>query len=84
MVTRLVCEASYRLARAGGAAMTQEEDSLVDEIMTTEFRLRENQRVQRRVNSVRKGGRGESPEPLPVRSRRFANASTRLCLVMKK
>jgi hypothetical protein len=84
MATRLICEASYRLARAGGAAMTEEEDEMIDGIMTCEHRLRIKQREQRRINSVRKGGRGESPEPLPMRSRRKANASTRLRLVVNK
>jgi hypothetical protein len=84
MCTRLICEASYRLARAGGAAMTEDEDELIDEIMTNEFRLREKRREQRRIKTVRKGGCGELPEPFPVRSRHTANASTRLCLVMKK
>lgn len=84
MATRLLCEASYRLVRAGGAALTEEEDELLDSIMTSEYRLRIKQREQRRVNSVRKGGRGESPEPLPARSRRRANTSTRLRLVVNK
>jgi hypothetical protein len=84
MATRLICEASYRLARASGAAMTEEEDELLDDIMTCEFRLRISQRRQRRSNSLRKGGLGELPEPLPVRRRRTAIASTSLRLVVKK
>jgi hypothetical protein len=86
MKTRLLCEASYRLARAGGAALTEVEDDLIDEIMTCEFRLRENQRKQRRCksNSVRKGGRGESPEPFTRRSRSNASASSPLRLVVKQ
>jgi hypothetical protein len=84
MATRLICEASYRLARAGGVAMTEEENDLLDEIMTFEYRLRITQRKQRRVNSMRKGGREELPEPLPVRRRRTANVSTNLRLVVKK
>jgi hypothetical protein len=83
MATRLICEASYRLARAGGAAMTEEEDELLDEIMTAEYRLRIHRRKQRRVNPMRKGGLQESPEPLPVRRRRQASASTDLRLVVK-
>jgi hypothetical protein len=84
MATRLIGEASYRLARASGQAMTEEESELIDDIMTDEFRLREKQREQRRLNSVRKGGREESPEPLPARRRRTAYASTSLRLVVKK
>jgi hypothetical protein len=84
LATRLICEASYRLARAGGPAMTEDEDELIEQIMTMDYRLREIQRRQRRSNSVRKGGLGESPEPLPVRRLRTANASTSLRLVVKK
>jgi len=80
MATRLICEASYRLARAGGAAMTEEEDEMLDVIMTSEYRLRIEQRKQRRVNSVRKGGRGESPEPLTRRG----STSSKLRLVQMK
>jgi hypothetical protein len=85
MATRLICEASYRLARAGGAAMTEEEDELLDDIMTCEYRLRISQRRQRRgkYETVRKGGRGELSEPLPARRRRTAIASTTLRLVVK-
>jgi transcription elongation GreA/GreB family factor len=53
MRNRLLCEASYRLARSGGAAMTAEEEDLLDEIMTYEFRLRENGRKRRRASSGR-------------------------------
>jgi hypothetical protein len=66
--------------------MTEEEDELLDDLMTAEFRLREHLRQQRRgkYGTVRKGGRGELPEPLPARRRRTAIASTSLRLVVKK
>jgi hypothetical protein len=86
MATRLICEASYRLARAGGAAMTEEEDKLLDEIMTSEYRLREHLRQQRRGNyeMVRKRrSAGESPEPSLGRGIR-CNAKANLRLVVKK
>jgi hypothetical protein len=53
MRNRLVCEASYRLARSGGAAMSAEEEELIDEIMTNDFRLREATRKYRRAGSRR-------------------------------
>jgi hypothetical protein len=83
MRNRLMCEASYRLVRADGAAMTLEEDDLIDEIMTCEFRLREAGRVRRRVNSVRKGGHEGLPEPLPVRSRSSKATRPRLVVMNK-
>jgi hypothetical protein len=83
MRNRLMCEASYRLVRAGGAAMTFEEDDLIDEIMTCEFRLREAGRVRRRVNSVRKGGHEGLPEPLPVRSSSSKTTRPRLVVMNK-
>jgi hypothetical protein len=53
MRTRLICEASYRLTRSAGAAMTAEEEELIDELMTSGFRLREMERARRRNNSKR-------------------------------
>lgn len=66
--------------------MTEEEDELLDDPMTAEFRLREHLRRQRRgeYKMVRKGDLGDLPEPLPARRRRAVNASTDLRLVVKK
>jgi hypothetical protein len=86
MRTRLLAEASYRLARAGGAAMTEEEDELLDDLMTAEFRLREHLRRQRRgeYEIVRKRrSAGESPEPSLGRGIR-CNVKADLRLVVKK
>lgn len=58
MAARLLCEASYRLARAGGPALTEEDDELIEDIMTTDYRLRQRMREQRRQRSeVVKGAR---------------------------
>jgi hypothetical protein len=51
MRNRLMCEASYRLTRSEGAAMTAEEEELVDELMTYYYRLREKARLRRRESS---------------------------------
>jgi hypothetical protein len=86
MATRLICEARYRLARAGGAAMTKEEDELLEDLMTAQFRLREHLRRQRRgeYKMVRKRrSAGESPEPSLGRGIR-CNAKADLRLVVKK
>lgn len=53
MRNRLLCEASYRLIRAGGSAMTPEEEELIDELMTVDYRLREASRKRRRKSSGR-------------------------------
>jgi hypothetical protein len=82
MATRLICEASYRLVRAGGASIEEDEDELIEDIMTYEWRLRETKRKRRQLKSNRKGT--EVPEPLPARSRRIASASSRLRLVVKQ
>jgi hypothetical protein len=74
MRTRLICEASYRLCRAGGAAMTAEEEELIDELMTVEFRLREKSRQRRRMSS-------RSAEKQPrVSGSRVAAASKIRCI----
>lgn len=54
MKTRLLCEISYRLMRAGGPALLEDEEALVEELMTLHFRLRENQRKRRRGGSLAK------------------------------
>ena len=53
MRNRLLCEASYRLTRSSGAAMSAEEEQLIDEVMTSGFRLREALRKHRRASSKR-------------------------------
>ncbi len=57
---RLICEASYRLVRANGAAMTDEEEELIDLLMTADFRLREKKRQRRREVSKRVFGDGRA------------------------
>jgi hypothetical protein len=80
MRTRLICEASYRLARSAGAALMDEEDEMIDQIMTCEYRLRMQRRKQRRQCSTKKGVR--VPEPSLAR-RSEASASSPLRLVVK-
>jgi hypothetical protein len=67
MKNRLLCEISYRLMRAGGPAMTEDEEDLIDALMTHEFRLRENRRKHRRSQRKILGGdraaaRGATPK----------------------
>jgi hypothetical protein len=64
MVSRVICEVSYRLLRAGGSALTVEEDELLDDLMTCVFRLRENNRRHRRnTRSLSPGGRQQTGKP---------------------
>jgi hypothetical protein len=58
----LVAEAAYRLVRAGGGPLLKEESELIDEIHTLEFRLREENRRQRRLKA-RHSGRCPLPAP---------------------
>ena len=53
----LVAEAAYRLVRASGGPLLQEEADLIDEIHTNEYRLRETNRRQRRLKHGAKGSR---------------------------
>jgi hypothetical protein len=64
MASRVICEVSYRLLRAGGSALTVEEDELLDDLMTCVFRLRENNRRRRRASSsLTKPGGGQIRKP---------------------
>jgi hypothetical protein len=63
MASRVICEVSYRLLRAGGPALTVEEDELLDDLMTAHFRLREHKRTHRRSSHLVKPGGNQIRKP---------------------
>jgi hypothetical protein len=65
MRNRLIAEASYRLMRSSNAAMTEEQESLIDELTTFRFREREGNRSGRRIIASRvKKLRGEAAQEI--------------------
>lgn len=54
--SELIAEAAYRLVRSGGGKLARDESSLIDEIHTYDYRLREAERSQRRIRQRRRSG----------------------------
>jgi hypothetical protein len=73
MASRVICEVSYRLLRASGSAMSKYEDELLDDLMTCEFRLRENNRRRRRETRLQMPGGRRAPSQPEATQKRVAS-----------